>query len=154
MADIIEATEAATEIKATIDGKEYAFKRLTVYGRAELMRAERKRKREELKERLKEVGAAQAVTFNELCNFDGETVTDTQWIEFVNSPLGKYPVLSASLELIYPGQGETIAKACDLGVDEVFLLILPICGLALKPKAETSEAPALPPPTDPAVYGT
>ncbi len=157
MSDLLEATE--THVDSTVDGTTRKFLFLCAYDRAEILRADLKRRQEgrderkkKLVENLKLAGIEKEQMFAELETFDDqypEEVTEQDWINFVNSPLNDVTILEASLAKTYPDDAPAIAKKARLTLAEK----AKVCGLVVASAQPDGDAdPNAPAPT--AVYGT
>ena len=153
--DLLEATES--EIERNVGGVLRKFVRLDSYDRAELLRADLKRRQDErparkqkLIENLDLAGISGETKFAELEKFDDEfptKVTDEDWFRIVNDPLCECAIYEASLKKSYtPEEAAEIAKKTTLDIaDKAKLVGLPV----ITRKADDENPPMAPsiPPT-------
>jgi hypothetical protein len=132
LSDIIEATEDSLTLKVVGEDRTFVF--LSAYDRAELLRADRKKRRDALAENLKTSGISGVEYFGELQRFDEERSTEDTWIGFVNDPEREYDIAAVSLKITYNGEAEKIAKRVKLRLADK----AKICGLVMTTR-ETRE---------------
>lgn len=139
MSDILEVTE--TFITRSVNGKPYKFRFLSAYDRAEMLRADLKRRqdlhaehREKLIGNLKLSGINGEQMFAELEEFDHSKPTgadENDWIRLVNDVIYGVEIFQRSLSE-YGAEAEAIAKATVLPLSDK----AKICGLSVFTQAQ------------------
>jgi hypothetical protein len=155
--DLLEATQP--DVKRRIGDTDCTFKLLTAYDRAELLRADLaerqaawKSQRAELVENLKLAEITGAQAFTELENFREsapQSVTEQDWIDYVNDPTKEVLILAASLRETHGDKAEGLARRARLSLTEKAI----ICGLQIIAREQETTDPN-PQTAIPSSYGT
>lgn len=133
--DLLEATQ--DRIIRKVSGEDRTFCYLTARERADLLRADLERRKKEHKERRQEVldnltaaGITGEQMFAELehhADLAPKTVTEQDWIDFVNDVLNEQDILIASLRRVHGADAEKIAEAVNISLSDKAA----ICGLSV-----------------------
>lgn len=151
MSDI---TKDVTEkITVNYNGEDIELPRLSVRDRSRLLSGDQRKKRDQLKEDLKDAGASPEDIVSTLADFDHRIVDEQTWIDFVNDARNEYYIYLASLTK----NGRSNEEA-DKIIGEITTKIenrsqiAPLCGLQLVSRpvgedqtGENPENPQIPP---------
>lgn len=150
--DLLEATHDS--IVRKVNGKDCTFRFLSAYDRAELLRADLKRRQEAWKERRQRLidnltlsGITGEKMFNELEHFEDQTPTSAtiqDWIDFVNDNTNEVAILEASLRHNHGDAAKELSEKATVSMSDR----AEICGL------KVGEEKPDPNPEIPAAYST
>jgi hypothetical protein len=156
--DLLEALE--DRIVRKIAGKDATFVFLSARDRADLLREDLKQRKAAHKERRDEVLAnltAAGITgeqmFAELethADNAPSTVTEQDWITFVNDPLNEQAIYSLSLKEVHGDKAEELASKARLTLGDKAKL----CGLVVMTEPAAPEGQPDPNLNPPPAYGT
>lgn len=145
MSDIV--SDVPRKIVTKHEGKDYTLRRLSIYDRAEILRKDRKIRRDQMKAELKDFGVSPVDAIATLGDFDREEISFEHWVEFVNNQCNQSTILMECLSGhgLPDDQIIAIAKATDVKWTD----LVELCGLQVTtesiPDAENTDPNVLPP---------
>lgn len=160
MADVIDAVK--TYVLIPVGGQQVKFEKLNSYDRAALLEEYRKALRDKLVANLKECGLAPQERFVELQTFDEKSMTEKDWIEYVNDVRTDLVLLERALQKHHADKAPALAKQSTGEMPEgwtVLKLKAALSGLELVVQggdgaANPTKAQDGPGPAPGAVYGS